>query len=769
MDVFDLYAALKLDKTEYDSGLNEAKGSASSFGSMVSSALGTAAKAGLAAITAASTGVIALTKKAVESYASYEQLVGGVETLFGAQGQSLEEYAASTGKSVDAVKDKYETLMEAQATALDNASKAYKTAGMSANEYMETITSFAASLKQSTKDEVEAAQMADLAVKDMADNSSKMGTSMESIQMAYQGFAKQNYTMLDNLKLGYGGTKTEMERLLADAQKLTGVKYNINNLSDVYNAIHAIQENLGITGTTAKEAMYTIEGSANMTKSAWENVITAMGRGEGLSEAFDNLVTAIFGGKSGGGILNNIIPRIQTIMEGIGDFIVTAAPLISDKLPELVEAVVPSMLNAAGSLIAALVSSLPSLLEAVWNSVMSAMGSLYEIILGQGPNLLTTAREFLGNFGTAVQKKLPVILQNGVDMVSSLMSGIGKNTPPFVAQIGNLVGQFLSTIGVALPQILSAGFDMIANLVVGILNNLPSVVSAIGNILDKFLSYIVSNLPTIMKKGVDMVGKIAQGILNNLPAVLSAVARVLSKLLATIASNMPKLLQKGIELIGKVAAGIIRAIPKAVATIPKVISGIVRAFASYNWGSIGSNIISGIRNGLSGAAGAIVSAARSAARRALDAAKNFLGIHSPSRVFRDQVGKMMALGMGVGVEENAPIDEVSGVVERIVDKARSAVKNISVPITTDVKSEVDPNGIVVGIGSTGKHDGTAIVTAINDLMDYEFSRLMTLLTQYFPQFASAQVVLDTGATVGQMAPAMNVALGKLTAARGRGR
>lgn len=237
-----------------------------------------------------------IVRQGVDAYANYEQLVGGVETLFGTGGQGLREYAASIGKSVADAAGEWKAYKAAQNTVLQNASNAYATAGLSANAYMETVTGFAASLKQSFDGTAAGAQAAaiaaDMAVTDIADNANKMGTPMERITDAYQGFAKQNYTMLDNLKLGYGGTKTEMERLLADAQKLTGVKYDINNLADVYSAIHVIQGELGITGTTAKEAMSTIQGSLNMTKAAWENVLTALGGGGELDGAVTNLITS---------------------------------------------------------------------------------------------------------------------------------------------------------------------------------------------------------------------------------------------------------------------------------------------------------------------------------------------------------------------------------------------------------------------------------------------------------------------------------------------
>ena len=271
----------KLEEIMGDEADSAGKKSGGKFGKAFGNVLKTAGKIGAAALGAAATGIGALTKSAVEGYAAYEQLVGGVETLFGAGGATLQEFAASIGKTAEGAMDEYGRMMTAQNTVLRNASDAFRTAGLSTNEYMETVTSFSASLISSLEgNTLAAANAADLAIRDMSDNANKMGTDMGAIQNAYQGFAKQNYTMLDNLKLGYGGTKTEMERLLQDATALSGIEYDIDNLADVYSAIHVIQDELGITGTTAKEAAETISGSKASLSAAWEDLLSAVG-GEG--------------------------------------------------------------------------------------------------------------------------------------------------------------------------------------------------------------------------------------------------------------------------------------------------------------------------------------------------------------------------------------------------------------------------------------------------------------------------------------------------------
>ena len=334
-DLFTLVGRIAVDadsaNREIDSTSGRAGGLAKRFDSIGTSAVSLGKKIKHAIVAAGITkAVTSLSKASISAYANYEQLVGGVETLFGAGGLSLEEYAASVGKSVEKVQDKYNSLMSAQSAVFDNAKNAYRTAGLSANEYMETATSFAASLVSSLKgNTVEAARLTDMAVTDMADNANKMGTSIGSIQNAYQGFAKQNYTMLDNLKLGYGGTKKEMQRLLKDAQKITGQKYNIKNFDDVIEAIHVIQEEMGIAGTTAEEAANTISGSWSATKSAWENLMAGLSdSGADIDELYANLET------SAGNVVKNVakvIPALaKNVVKSVGNLLRTAGTKIKE-------------------------------------------------------------------------------------------------------------------------------------------------------------------------------------------------------------------------------------------------------------------------------------------------------------------------------------------------------------------------------------------------------------------------------------------------------
>ena len=355
MDVFDLVAKIRLDSSEYESGVGEAKSTFSNLASGVKTGLSTVAKVGAAAVSAGVAGVAALTKMGVEGYAQYEQLTGGVETLFKESNNIVMGYAEN----------------------------AYKTAGMSANQYMETVTSFSASLIQSLDgDTAKAAEVGNMAITDMSDNANKMGTSMEMIQNAYNGFAKSNFTMLDNLKLGYGGTKEEMQRLIDDANRVKAANgemadLSIDSFADVTEAIHIIQTEMGITGTTAREAATTIEGSLSMMKGAWQNLVVGMADSEAdmeklIDDFVESTVTAA----------KNLLPRIEQTLIGIGDLITELAPVISKALPKLVKSVLPSLLEAGVSLVTAIVKGCVSALPALYDALLDAVQIILVEVFG---------------------------------------------------------------------------------------------------------------------------------------------------------------------------------------------------------------------------------------------------------------------------------------------------------------------------------------------------------------------------------------------------
>lgn len=455
-------------------------------------------------------------------------------------------------------------MQNAQAEVLDNASKAYKTAGLSANDYMETVTSFAAALKQSTSNELEAAKAADQAIIDMSDNANKMGTSMASIQNAYQGFAKQNYTMLDNLKLGYGGTKEEMERLLEDATAISGVEYDLDSLSDVYEAIHVIQTELGITGTTAKEASTTISGSLNAMKASWQNLLVGIADD---SQDFDSLIDDFV--ESAETFAENILPRIEDVLIGAGNLVEQLLPVIVDRIPEIINNILPNL------------------------------------------------------------------IMSGMNMVTTLIDGVEGNLPTIVNGVMLILQQFTETFLNLLPQLLGIGLQIIVQLALGIANALPEMVPQIVNIMLTIVQVLLENIGLLIDAAIQIIFGLAEGLIQALPILIERIPEIVITILNALIENAPKLLQASYELIIKLAEGLITYLPSLLAKIPGLITTILNKFIEFVacFDQVGTSIINGIWNGLSAGWDWLVGKVRGLASSLFDAAKEVLGINSPSKKF----------------------------------------------------------------------------------------------------------------------------------------
>lgn len=461
MDVFDLFAKITLDSSEYEKGLKNAKSSASGLTGLfgkVGSAASTVgkgifnvatnvAKVSVAATTAGATAISALTGLAINGYADYEQLVGGVETLYKTSADKVQQYAAD----------------------------AYKTAGLSANEYMNTATTFAAALVSSLGGDTEhAAELANTAIGDMSDNANKMGTDMESIQNAYNGFSKQNYTMLDNLKLGYGGTKQEMQRLLDDANKLNAAqgnytKYSIDSYADVVSAIHDVQNAMGITGTTSKEASTTIQGSVNATKSAWSNLVTGIADdnanfGQLISNFVNSATTAA----------SNIIPRIEVALNGAAKLIESLVPPIMAELPSLIETVLPQLAQSAVNIVQTLVTGISANAE----------------------QLIDSAIQIITVLGNGIYQMLPTVAQSALQIVLTLVSKLNEN----------------------LPQMLDTAGQMLIAFVDGVSEHLPDIMLAAASIVETLLTYFIEHLPDIVEGAMQMGNAVIDGIIDGISA-----------------------------------------------------------------------------------------------------------------------------------------------------------------------------------------------------------------------------------------------------------
>ena len=426
--------------------------------SSLGSKAGTALKVGLTAAAATATaGAIALVKNAVSQFADYEQLVGGVDTLFKDASGTVQQYAAN----------------------------AFQTAQLSANQYMSTVTSFSASLIQSLGgDTTKAAQYADRAIVDMADNSNKMGTSMEMIQNAYQGFAKQNYTMLDNLKLGYGGTKTEMERLLADAEKISGIHYEIGNFADMTAAIHVIQENLGIAGTSAKEASETVSGSLNMMRAAWNNLIVGMAdKNADMSTLMGNFV------KSAETALKNLIPVISEALIGLGNLISQLAPVIIEKLPTLIQTLLPQFINVVVQITNALIMNLPMIGTLLLQGFVNALPSLVQGIVDTLPALIDALVAFLTD-----PNNIMMIIQGAVQLFMGIVQAVPQILGALLGAFGSLVGSLWDWITARFGEFAASFGNFIGgifkNAINGVLSFIENVINGPIDILNGFIGVI---------------------------------------------------------------------------------------------------------------------------------------------------------------------------------------------------------------------------------------------------------------------------------------
>ena len=535
------------------------------------------------AIGAVGSAFINVGKQAVQSYAQYEQLVGGVDTLFGESSKKVQEYA----------------------------NNAYATAGMSANEYMETVTSFSASLIQSLDgDTAKASEVANRAIIDMSDNANKMGTDIQSIQNAYQGFAKGQFQLLDNLKLGYGGTKTEMERLIADASKMTDVQKELGitvaegdmSFANIANAISVVQKNMGLMGTTALEASGTISGSTGSMKSAWENLVTGIADDNAdFDKLVDNLVTSIVGKDGQGGFINNMLPRIQTALNGIVKMVV----------------------------------------------------SLTDTLL---PQIVTIGTDLILNLVKSLNENMPALLESASVILDTLINGIFTLLPTLMPVAISLIQTLVNSILDNLPMILNAGILMLVTLVQGVASMLPDLIPVAINAVLNLVGTLLDNIDLIIDAGIELVLGLIDGLVLSIPTLLSKAPVIIAKFVSAIITNIPKLISAG----GQMLAGLI--------------GGLLDPTAIWN-------AVVGLYEGIVGGI------------------KELFGIHSPSTVFRDEVGKNLALGIGEGFGDT--MGDVTA------DMARA--------IPTEFDTSVNMNSSSSSYGSNYDYLVTAFKEALKDV------------------------------------------------------
>lgn len=719
----------------YDGSLKfNTKINESGFNSGISK-LGSVASGGLKVIAGSVAGVAAafgaVSKMSLDSVASLEQNIGGVETLF---------------------KDSAQTV-------IDNANNAYKTAGVSANKYMETVTSFSASLLQGLgNNTAEAAKIADMAMVDMSDNANKFGSNMTDIQNAYQGFAKQNYTMLDNLKLGYGGTQAEMIRLINDSGILNEKIENLDNVSfdQIIQAIHKIQENMGIAGTTSAEALTTIEGSVQSAKAAFDNFLNGSSSPQELADAVKAAAENITNN------LMQIVPRLAKELPEVGNLLMDSLSqsLNSGKLGE--------MMQIGGQVI-----------SNITTGIIQAL-----------PGIVTASAQIISSFAQNISTSIPQLLSSGIQIIQAIVSGMMQ----ILSSVGLLATQLITTLYEQLttqgPSLLQQGYELLSNLIDGFVQAIPEALPKVLDFIQGIGEKLAEVAPVMIQKGFELLQKLVEGIVSAIPILIERVPEIISTFANIINDNFPTILMKGAELLGQLALGLIQAIPTLIANIPQIIAAIVDALMAFQWlnlgksiikflgdgitsmvgfvktagtnilngikgsiqnlpstlanigksaihnlgstisgmvsyvktaalkiasgietailtlpgkmASIGSNIVQGLWNGISDMTGWIIDKIGGFASSVVSSIKDFFGIHSPSRVMRDQVGKYLAMGVGTGYEKYMPYKEMKKVSGKVVSQLSASVSGVTLSVPESAGSQTYQKS--VGIQKANNND-----------------------------------------------------------------
>ena len=646
MNLLDLAVKITCD--------DQASGEVDKIGDGIKNKLGAAAKAGVAAVAAVGTATVAIGKTALDAYSNYEQLVGGIDTLFKASSGKMQQYAAN----------------------------AYQTAGVSANRYMEISTSFAAALISSLGgNTAAAADMANTAITDMSDNANKMGTSLETVQEAYMSLSRGNYEMLDSLKLGYGGTKSELERLLSDAEKFSAAQgevrdFSVSSYSDIVEAIHIVQDEMGITGTTAEEAATTVEGSVNMAKAAWDNWLAGLGNEDAdMGGLTDQLVGSVVAAGE------NIIPRVGQIMATLGQTVAEYAPSVGLYLSNALISVLPESVQGPMRDAFTGVDTVVGKLESVFNdnlkpaadaadSVFSAIGSGVETFGNAVNDLVLPAIDQLSpafnDFFGAIQTAQPLLefIANiiGVGLAAAISTAI---------KLFTAITEIVAFVITGFTQL----YENVSGFVTGVVQfftaDLPNAINALVQWFAQLPSNIAAFLSMVITSVVGWVANMAANAVNAGSQFISGIAGFLSALPGNVASWLAGVISTVIGWVSQFASNATSAATQFASNLTDGLASIPGQVAS-----IGSNIIQGIVNGVTGAAGKLIKAVKGAVGDAIDGAKNLLGIKSPSRVFRE-IGQYTMQGAALGVDDDA--DLLSKSTDNAMRGMISTAQDIAVP------------------------------------------------------------------------------------------
>ena len=595
-------------------------------------------------------------KQALDGYATFEQLEGGVKKIFGEE--------------------------DAKAVA-DNASKAFATAGMSANEYMETVTSFSSSLIQSLGgDTTKAVEISDRAIRDMSDNANTFGTDMASIQYAYQGFAKQNYTMLDNLKLGYGGTKEEMSRLIADASKMTEVQKELGitvdesdmSFANIANAISVVQKNMGIMGTTAKEADGTIEGATGSMKSAWQNLLTGMAdENSNFEQLSKNFIGTLITPDGKGGAIGTIVPRISTVISGMG----TA---ISTMLPQLISSVVPIIEE-----------NLPIILDAINNANNTILGVL--------PEIMNVISGLIPQIVSNLVASVPEMVSAGIQILLGLIQGISDTIPVLIAMLPEIIDTTVTVLLENIPLIIETGVQLLLALIDGLVEAIPQLIDYVPEIIGTIVDVLINNLPLIVDSAVKIMVALINGLIQSLPKLIAMVPKIIVTIVQTLIKNLPQIIEGGVKIIASLIKGILQSLGDLALKVKEIGKTVIEGVKSIpdKMKETGKNLVSGIWQGITGSLDWIKGKIKGWVGNVTDFIKGLFGINSPSKLFKDEIGTNLALGIGEGFS-----DEMKEVSREMGE---------SIPKSFDINASV--NGAKY---SSGTSQSVAIVEAFKEAL-----------------------------------------------------
>jgi len=667
-----------------------------------------------AVVAAAAAAAVSLGKAVVEAYGEYEQLVGGIDTLFKDSSAMMQEYA----------------------------NNAYKTAGMSANDYMSTVTSFSASLIQSLGGDTEAAvKYADMAITDMADNANKMGTDIGLIQNAYQGFAKQNYTMLDNLKLGYGGTKTEMERLLADAQAISGIEYNISSYADVVEAIHVIQESMGVAGATAAEAEHTIEGSMNSMKAAIDNLIVGFGNADAdieqlcanVVDAFQDVLTNITP------IIENIISALPTALNALLETVVELLPTLLETIVDLFSQVlntlltllpqlIPVVIEAVLTIVNTLIENLPLLVEAAIQIVMSLVQGIATAL----PTLIPTAVQAVITIVQSLIDSLPMILDAALQLITGLADGLLAAIPVLIAALPEIIMSIINFILDAIPQIIETGIQLLTSLVTALPEIITAIVEAIPQIIEGIITAVLGAIPQIIQAGIDLLVSLIQALPQIITTIVNAIPDIITGIVNAVINNIPLIVQAGIDLLTSLIKNLPTIIVEIVKAVPQIITGIVNALGKgvSQLADVGKNLVKGLWEGIQSLASWLWNKVSGWISSIWDGICDFFGIHSPSDEMA-WIGEMLVEGLAGSIKDNGKdaVKAAEGMSSDINDVMHGLAQDMETALPTDFHVDGSIGGSIADAASGAVTSGFQLVLNIANFNNYSSEDIRQLTNE----------------------------------------